>query len=850
VVSFIERVLKRLVALQVARPYVFLAIAALSILPAGLIVRNLTLKTGFNELLPDDTPSVVEMRRISGRLSGMSQLAVTAQSKDTALLKRFLDEMVPKLRALPEDLVVHVEDGPREAEKFFESRKHLYASLPEIKELHDKILTRYEWEVGRKMGLLLDEDYEPERITAETVRGTFKKSLDKAKQSTPGSDGYYIGEDGTFAVILIKTPLRAMDQRAFELKDRVEQLIKQGHYETADPRFEYGFTGSLITSAEEYREVMRDLTEVGVTGGVLVLLVVFLFFWRMRALITLGLNIALGLLWTLAFTTLAIGHLNTATGFLISVIVGNGINAMVIYMARFLEARRDQGMSMPDALETATMDTWSATLAAVGVAVMSYGALMTTQFRGFRHFGVIGAAGVLLCWIATYAVLPATLSVFERVKSSQGGVGEKLGGLYAKPFIWLARRFSGSIAILGGLSAVAMGAATVAYFITDPMEYDMNKIRNDDDRTPSKAQKLSDRMSTVVGGLNEGGRAVLVERLDQVPPLVQELERRREAAPANAKPFADIVSVYSLLPSDQDEKIRLLTEIRDRLDRARKRGLVEDENYFEIEENLPAKLSRVEIADLPGPVASPFREKNGTVGNIVYVGPTQGRSINDLHYLKLWADSMREIPLPNGDIIRGTGDPVIFADMLITIANDAPRVAILSVLGAAAVVMLAFRGRAGGWVALATLGLGLTWLIGFLYLANIKLNFLNFVALPIAIGVGSDYAINVMKRSEIEGNEGIERAFTETGGAVVACSMTTLSGYAALMFSANGAVHSMGITAAVGELATQISAMLVLPAILYWYARRTTKPAPVLSTPAPEPSLAVTTARPPVRRIV
>lgn len=835
-VSLIERTLKRLVALQVARPYVLLVLAAISVIPAGLVVRNLKLKTGFGELLPDDTPSVVEMRRISGRLSGMSLLAVTAESKDTVLLKRFVDEMVPKLRALPKDLVVHVEDGPREAEKFFESRKHLYASLPELKELHEKILSRYDWEVAKQMGTLLDEDDEPEPITAETVRGTFKKSLDKAKQSTPGSDGYYIGEDGSFAVILIKTPLRAMDQRAFDLEAEVERLIQEGHYEKADPKFQYGFTGNLVTSAEEYREVMKDLTEVGVAGGVLVLLVVFLFFWRVRALITLGISIALGLLWTLAFTTLTIGHLNTATGFLISVIVGNGINAMVIYMARFLEARRDQGMSMPDALETASLDTWSATLAAVGVAMVSYGALMTTQFRGFRHFGVIGAAGMFLCWLATYIVLPATLSLFERVKSSQGGVGDRLGGLYAKPFIWLARRYSGPIAMLGVLSAVAMGAATALYFVNDPMEYDLNNIRNDESLTPTKAQKLSGRMTRVVGGLNQGGRAVLVDRLDQVTPLVKELERRRDAAPANAKPFSDVVSVYSLLPADQDEKIRLLTEIRDRLDRARRRGLVNDADYAEIEANLPSTLTKVQIADLPALVANPFHEKNGTVGTIVYVGPTQGRSVNDLHYLKLWADSMREIRLPNGDVIRGTGDPVIFADMLITIANDAPRVAILSVIGTALVVLLAFRGRAGGWVALATLGLGITWLVGVLYVANIKLNFLNFVALPIAIGVGSDYAINVMKRREIEGNEGIERAFTETGGAVVACSMTTLCGYAALMFSVNGAVHSMGITAAVGELATQISAMLVLPAILYWYGRRGAKAAPEVSAPTAETS--------------
>lgn len=104
------------------------------------------------------------------------------------------------------------------------------------------------------------------------------------------------------------------------------------------------------------------------------------------------------------------------------------------------------------------------------------------------------------------------------------------------------------------------------------------------------------------------------------------------------------------------------------------------------------------------------------------------------------------------------------------------------------------------------------------------------VALPIAIGVGSDYATSVMKRREIEGDEGIEKGFTETGGAVIACFMTTLCGYAALLFSMNGAVRSLGFAAGLGELATQLSAMLVLPAALYWMTMRRLR-APVVSSP-------------------
>src|SRR6187431_3236386 len=166
-VKFIERMLTRLVQVQVARPHLILAVALLSILPAAALVRRLEVKTGFTELLPDDTPSVVEMRRVSGRLSGMSLLAVTAESKDTTLLKRFVDELVPKLRALPPDLLAGVEDGPREAEKFFEQNKHLYAGLDELKSLHEKIISRYDFEVALATDNLLDDE-EPEPITAQS----------------------------------------------------------------------------------------------------------------------------------------------------------------------------------------------------------------------------------------------------------------------------------------------------------------------------------------------------------------------------------------------------------------------------------------------------------------------------------------------------------------------------------------------------------------------------------------------------------------------------------------------------------------------------------------------------------
>lgn len=787
--------------------------------PAAWIAHGLKLKTGFDELLPETMPSVLELRRIGDRLPNVSALAITAESHDTGLLKRFVDEMTPKLRELPKELVSDVESGSREARQFFDSHAYLYIELDDLRRLRDDVVARFDWEMSRVLGTALEEDFEPPRLDAESIRRRFEQRI--VAPNPAGFDDYYLAEDGHLAVIVLRTPLHAMDQRAFDLQDRIVRLARAGDYEGVDPKFVVGFTGNLVTSAEEYRSVVADLTSVGMMGACLVLGVVFLFFWRIRAVVTLGISIALGCLWCFAFAKLAIGHLNTASGFLVSVVAGNGINAMVIYMARFVEARRDQRMSLHDAVSTASLDTWAPTFAAVGVSMVSYGALMTTDFRGFRHFGVIGAAGMFLCWIATYTALPAILVVADRLKpfSSIRGHRDRLSGLYARPFVWLSKRFPGKIALLGLVSAAAAVGGVLKYFASDPMEYDMRRIRNDP-LSRSSARALSDRISPIIGRLSQAGRAIVVDRLDQVRSLVTELDRRRDAAPPDRKPFARVTSVYSLLPKDQDEKLALLGEIDDRIRRAHRRRFISEADLQDIRRRLPEKPARIEIADLPEQLVAPFREKNGTVGNIVYIAPAEGRSINDARDLMLWADGYREVPLPTGEVIHGTGDAVIFSDMLRSIARDAPYVAALSTLGTAAVILIAFQGRTSGIMALGTLGLGVAWLVGLLSALGVKLNFLNFVALPIAIGVGSDYAINVLKRWEIEGDSGIERAFTETGGAVVACSMTTLSGYAALLFSVNGAVRSMGLTAALGELATQFSAMLVLPAFLYWMRTR------------------------------
>jgi uncharacterized protein len=817
--SFIRRILRALVKLQVERPWVMAFIALVTTLPAFLAARGLGLKTDFSELLPDNKPSVVEMRRVAQKLTAASTLTLVAEVKEPnpAALQKLADALVPKIRDLGPDWVGAVDAGNIESKTFIDHNKLLYAPLDEVQKVHDDVRERYDYEVQKRAGGDLGLDDEPAPLTAAAVRERFGKAVDTANEK---GSGYYIGEGGKLLVILIRTPVEPGSlEPAHSLRSKIDEVVAEVNPPSFDPSVVIRYTGDFITSAEEYEAVKNDLGHVGVYGVLMVLGAVLLFFMRVRTLLAMGLTIAIGLAWTFGATRYLVGYLNSSTGFLVSIVAGNGINFGIIYMARYLEARRVQQKTPAEAALVAHSETWLATLAAAAAAMISYGSLAITDFRGFKHFGIIGGTGMILCWIATYLFLPTVLVVSERTSPmflSPTAFRTRLRGFYGQGFAILAERFPRGITILGiVLGAVGLGV-TVHYFMSDPMEYDMTKLRNER-KSVTSAGNLSERVDQVVGRLGQDGMAIMVDRLDQVLPVKKELEKRRAEAAPDAKPFEKVVTVFDILPSDQEKKIPLLNETRDLLLRARNRGMISEVDWKELDPYVPpTNLALVGPYDLPEQLARSFTEKDGTRGRIVYIAPTEGRSIWDGHYLELWADSFRRIPLPSGEVIRGSGRAVIFADMLVAVVEDAPKAIVASLLGTCLIVLFAFRARGASLWVLGTLLLGIVGMVAFLSLRGIKLNFLNFVALPITFGIGVDYAVNIMQRARLEGVKAMHKVIVETGGAVVLCSMTTTLGYLSLTLSMNQAIVTFGLAAAAGEIACILAAVLGLPAALLW----------------------------------
>jgi predicted RND superfamily exporter protein len=193
-----------------------------------------------------------------------------------------------------------------------------------------------------------------------------------------------------------------------------------------------------------------------------------------------------------------------------------------------------------------------------------------------------------------------------------------------------------------------------------------------------------------------------------------------------------------------------------------------------------------------------------------------GTDTGNVPSLRKFAATVRGLDLPKNVLVGGGA--FVFSDVIEAMLRDGPRATALSAIGALLIVALAVGWGRYAFVTAVCGALGTLSLLAVAHALGIKVNFLDFVALPITIGIGIDYAVNIASRARQAGASG-RTAVETTGGAVLLCSYTTVVGYASLLFSANKGIRSFGESAMIGELTCITTALVFAPALVDAIAR-------------------------------
>lgn len=800
-----------------------LAVILASLILCGYAASGLKLKSDLKELLPPEYPGVQELDRVLKSIGGVGSLIVVAESPDLEANKRFMDELARVLDQRAQGLIRYISYKTDDIRAFYEDHYLYFIETADLNLIYKRLKKRIDFEKIKRTPMFLDLEDEgdvvPPELNFDDIRERNEKNY-TAPMATV--DDYYGGEWGRMLIMVIR-PYGAtitLDS-ARELVGLVEGVVEELKPESYDPRMKVGLCGNVKSTIEEYDTLYRDIFSTALLCFTLVGAAIAIYFLRVRVVFLLGATLVVAIAWTFALTRAAIGYLNAQTAFLGSIIVGTGVNYGIILMGRYLEGRKKQQPpveSMQHALEM----TFRPTLLAAATTAVSFAVLMLAGIRGLSQFGFIGATGVILCWFATMVVLPVMTLESEKIRLLvRPRTTPERSSAVLDLVTRIAPRTPAVLLAAGAISAI-VAAVAVARFAPHAIEYDFSKMRNQVS-VATGTEALEKRVSKLFKH-SMTPAAVLVDSVEQGREVCREVMKRNDSLPPAERRVGSCHSVDTLLPSDQEAKLPIMAKLG---------NLLSEKWVGELKGDVRRKIERVRksilgrpltVDDLPEALTRHFQDLEGRRGAVVFVNPRPGMLLSDGRNLMRFADTIRDIELSDGSVKHAASEAIIFSDLIRIIKHEAPYLTLASLLGVVAFVLLAIRRFRVSAVIIAGLIWAVLVMVGIAAYLDIKINFFNFIVLPLTFGIGVDYGLNVATRIHQEGAQSVVYAVRHTGSAVILCSITTIIGYYVLTTAANKALATFGVAAVIGELACITAAILLVPAMIValerWRIRR------------------------------
>ena len=786
--------------------------ALLAALVAAPIAARLPLRGDMSYLLPPQTLSVRDLHTLEARAQVFGTIIVAIESEDAARRSAAARLVRDRLAALPAGAVIGVSADSAAKDRFAWEHRHLLAPTSDLTAIRDELAQRK----ARLNPLFVSLDdgaggAVPDGPALGDRLRDLQGQLDAAKTGA-AHPAPLVSTDGRLQIVIVRTRFPAGEvSRNAPVLAAVEGAADEAR-RAGGAGVRIGVTGDIITTAAEQRALLGGMLRSTVFTVVIVAIGMLLFFASSAAVGALLGALALGALATFAFARLGVGHLNLATAFLAPIVVGNGINFGIILLARYFEERRRTDDPVV-ALGAAVQGSLGGTLAAALTASVSYASLLATDFRGFRHFGLIGGVGILFCWVATFLVLPAALAALEARGMAGGRSPARLGSGLAR----LAPRRRPAIVLTVLVAVVGSGVGACQYMASGPFETDFKNLRSTGPEM-KETRRWNESIDRAFGRGISGGTVLALPTRERAREVAERIRAADRAKPVGDRLFARVATLDDLVPADQDDRRVLLADIRRLLTKQTLASMTDTERAAARDLMPPAAVAPIADADVPFEIAWPFTERDGARGRLVIASVGPGFDLWRTEDLDRFVATFRGLNL-GADVVVG-GNAFVQHDIVQSVNRDGPRASLVAAVGAAIVVVLILGATRQAAVTLLCGASGVFLLLSAASLLGIRINFLDFVALPITIGIGIDYSVNIAARHRSEGRGSAARILAAAGPAVALCSFTTVVGYASLLFSANQGIRSFGLAALIGEVTCIGAAIALAPALLDFGLRR------------------------------
>lgn len=518
-----------------------------------------------------------------------------------------------------------------------------------------------------------------------------------------------------------------------------------------------------------YWESQRLGVEVLWSLGLAFLLIGVVYAVGFRTLAGYGfvvLPLLLGMVWALGGVGWLLGRLNVMAAAFGAVLLGIGDDVGILLFSRYREARQS-GRDKAWALREALLGTGPGVVAAALATALAFLACAVAPFPGLRDLGLTAGVGLLACLGANLLVLPALLMLWDR---GRGAFAPRrtVELPVARPRTWKA------VVAMVGFVVLGLGVVRLRW------EEDLRRFR----QAGNPALALQERLGKVLGaGLHP---LALQLPVGDTEVFAQRWNRVASALRAEGLPMPS----WERLDSENRRRLGSERWLQRTLAQAERVGL----DPVELER--PLSALRASAAD---PLVG-LRKLQSLLSD-----RTDGSRI-DLPLRLSEAAQDRIAPVVAAEGGRLVGTRPLFQALRVVAKDALMRVLVLALAAVIAVVIV--FGRRLRFVGLALIPVLASQLgaLGTLGWTGEPLTFLSLVALPIALGVSIDTALNLLHRARRE--PGVASRVARVNAV---CAGTTLAGFGGLVFSSYRGLRGLGLACVGGTALALLASQWLLP---------------------------------------
>ncbi len=743
------------------------------------VARGLSLNTGVEALLPDDSVSVLSIEEVRDKLGLEDPLTVLVASDDPGRNKALAAELAEAFSQWPETVWVMTGYGLDELAE----RALYYVDEDTLYEWSELAEEAVDWEVCKASPLCVTIADPPELPDSDAIRaavdespagtvlrqltGQSAKQAGAADQEDEGPQAL-CSDDGTVCAVQVMLSGSPGDLGfARMIKERAESITKP-LAQTQPEGTQIEVSGRYRVAPSEHVIILDDLRLVSVLAALGSLLLVLVFFRDLTAVVQLMVPMLSGLAIAVGLITLIDPEINIISASALAILAGMAID-FGIHLLMHYQSARSEGLTPADAGKASVKELWVSLLVAGLTTACGFGALSMTDFQGFSQMGWMASLGIIVTLLWTLALFPSMVRVLP---------GRSRLGPQPAAKDWGNKRLASVVLAAGVLS---LPLAMQVGFESNLSKLQPKGVGAGIDESLMRAR--GNTSALFVGSSRDAVSAAIDD----------DLMKQGAMEALGVEPV--VVSAQVIFPEDSARKTEILDDLRSTLERAREKATEQEDE--ELLDELDEFEPWVDIEGPPQPdqipawLASTLVLQDGSVGKsgIIYIR-LRGSDSAAMERLTAWLDQLRDahpdVTFASAAAMLGEVTPALIA--------DSPWILALVFAGLVLATAIASRSFAVTLDVFLATALTTIFFASMLSVFGIDLHLYNLLAVPVVVGLAVDGAVHVRWARDYD--TGRERYATYK--AVAASTLTSMLAFGALMTAESPGLRSLGEVGVIG----------------------------------------------------